>query len=177
MATVARWPAKEGIGALLERERELREARELLVDAHRQRGRLLLIEAPPGLGKSTLVDHIGALADAEGLRVLKAAGHELERGLGWGVARSLFEPWLFAATPADRDELLSGPAASARILFEADADADPRPASEVSFGILHGLYWVALRLAEATPLLIVVDDAHWADEPSPLSLLRARPDR
>jgi predicted ATPase len=36
----------------------------------------------------------------------------------------------------------------------------------VSLGILHGLYWLAVRLAEEAPLLIVVDDAQWADEPS-----------
>ena len=31
---------------------------------------------------------------------------------------------------------------------------------------MHGLYWLALRLAEREPLLVVVDDAHWADDPS-----------
>ena len=31
---------------------------------------------------------------------------------------------------------------------------------------MHGLYWLAVRLAAREPLLVVVDDAHWADEPS-----------
>ena len=52
------------------------------------------MEAPPGLGKSTLAEHVVAQARADGFLALSAAGRELERGLGWGVARSLFEPWL-----------------------------------------------------------------------------------
>jgi hypothetical protein len=31
---------------------------------------------------------------------------------------------------------------------------------------VHGLYWLTINLAEDRSLLIVVDDAHWADEAS-----------
>jgi energy-coupling factor transporter ATP-binding protein EcfA2 len=132
MTTVGRSPRNEGMGALLERDRELREAVALLADVRADRGRMLLIEAPPGLGKSTLVDHIAALAITDGLRVVTAAGRELEQGLGWGVARSLFEPWLFSVPAAERDELQSGPAASARVLFEPDAEVEDRVGARVS---------------------------------------------
>ena len=126
-------------------------------DARRERGRLLLVEGAPGLGKSALIQHVVEAARSGGFRVLSASGRELERGLGWGVARTLFE------LAAD-DALLDGPAASARVLFASEPDG--RSASDVSFGIMHGLFWLAVRLAEPAPLLLVVDDAHWADEPS-----------
>ena len=31
---------------------------------------------------------------------------------------------------------------------------------------MHGLYWLTANLAERAPLLLAIDDAHWADEPS-----------
>ncbi len=32
--------------------------------------------------------------------------------------------------------------------------------------LIHGLYWLTANLADSEPLLLVVDDAHWADIPS-----------
>ena len=37
---------------------------------------------------------------------------------------------------------------------------------DVSFSILHGLYWLAANAALHQPTLLVVDDLHWADAPS-----------
>jgi hypothetical protein len=41
-----------------------------------------------------------------------------------------------------------------------------QPAGDSSFAVLHGLYWLVVNLAASRPVLIAVDDAHWADEPS-----------
>jgi tetratricopeptide (TPR) repeat protein len=150
---------------LLEREKELASARAWLDDVRAERGRLLVIEAPAGLGKSTLLEQVQRQAGGEFL-VLSAAGREVEQALGWGVARSLFEPWLLRLPEAGRADLLTGPAGSASLLFESDAEAILLPASDASFAILHGLYWLAARAAENQPTLLIVDDAHWADEPS-----------
>ena len=38
--------------------------------------------------------------------------------------------------------------------------------AESSFAKLHGLYWLAANFALRNPTLLVVDDLHWADEPS-----------
>jgi len=151
---------------LLERDGELRAFSSLLSDARAGQGRLLLLEAQAGLGKSTLIEHAAAWATDEGFLVLRVVGREIEQTLGWGIARGLFEGWLHARCAVDRDAVLTGPATPSRLLFDPESPVPTSPAAEVSFGILHGLYWLALRIAEETPLLLVVDDAHWADEPS-----------
>ena len=37
---------------------------------------------------------------------------------------------------------------------------------DTAFAALHGLYWLTVNLADAGPLVLTVDDAHWADPPS-----------
>ena len=39
-------------------------------------------------------------------------------------------------------------------------------ADATGFAVLHALHWVVLRVAERAPTVLLVDDAHWADEPS-----------
>jgi DNA-binding CsgD family transcriptional regulator len=153
-------PAPTGV---LERDAELRALSALLADARRGLGRVLAIAAPPGLGKSTLVAHAAAVAAGEGVLVLRAAGRELERELGWGVVRSLFEGWLLSRPGEERDELLGGPATPAASLFGSVAGA---PGADAAFALLQGVYWMTVRLAERGPVLLAVDDAQWADEPS-----------
>src|SRR5215208_4160920 len=151
---------------LLEREVELGVLADLFERAAAGRGGLVLLEAPAGVGKSALLERAAGLARERGLGVLRARGHELERAFGWGVARSLFETSLAARSEAERDELLGGPATAARGLVGRGEQAAGAPSSDAAFAILHALYWLAARLAEREPLLLAVDDAQWADEPS-----------
>ena len=37
---------------------------------------------------------------------------------------------------------------------------------EDSFAVLHGLYWLTADIAQQAPLLLAIDDLHWADQPS-----------
>ena len=154
-------------GTLLERDAELAALRELLEAAARGHGGLVLVEGPPGVGKSALLERAAGMARERGLAVLRARGHELERAFGWGVARSLLEARLAGVRRREREELLAGPAAPARVAVRRAPSAHAAaPAAEAGFAILHALYWLAVRLAERAPLLLVVDDAQWADEPS-----------
>ncbi|HEY7077696.1 MAG TPA: AAA family ATPase [Solirubrobacteraceae bacterium] len=149
--------------ALLEREAELAALDELCARALAGHGGLLLFEAAPGLGKSALLGEAVARGRAAGLTVVRARGHELERAFAWGVARALLEPLLAAHGDAG---LLAGPAAPARAVFEPVVEPGGQSGDDVGFAIAHALHWLTLRLAAREPLLLVVDDAHWADEPS-----------
>jgi len=153
-----------GDGALLERERELAELDGALAAARAGRGRLVVVEAAAGLGKTRLLAAARERAAAAGLRPLTARATELERQFPFALARQLLAPPL-AALPADgRAALFDGAAGAARGALGLDR-AGGRPPQDV-FAVLHGLYWLTAALAEAGPLLLAVDDAHWADPAS-----------
>ena len=85
---------------LLERDGELKAVSQLLSNARGGRGRLLLLEAQAGIGKSTLIEHAAASARDAGFLVLRAVGREMEWAFGWGIARGLFEVWLHTLLPS-----------------------------------------------------------------------------
>ena len=141
-------------------ERDLAAVEELL----RHQGGVLLIEGQAGIGKTSLVETACSRAGELGHEVVRARGLELESGFALGVVRQLFERRLAAARESERAALLAGPAAAVRPLLSGEVSAPPAGGS--SFAVLHGLYWLVVNLAASGPVLIAVDDAHWADEPS-----------
>ncbi|WP_445150733.1 AAA family ATPase [Baekduia sp. Peel2402] len=149
---------------LLEREAELTALRGPLPDIRDGRGRLLIVEAPAGRGKSTLLAALATEAPAAGLRVLHARGGELERAYAFGAIRQLFERAVAETDPDARATLLSGAAApAAALVASGGAGASGAAAGP---GVLHAVYWLATNLSLQQPLLIIVDDVHWVDEPS-----------
>ena len=125
----------------------------------------MVIEGPAGIGKSHLLDELRRRARDHELQVVSARGGELEIEYGFGIVRQLFEPLLLGSSDSDREQLLSGAARLAEPVFRADPGSAEHP-GDVSFARLHGLHWLVANLAERAPLLIAVDDVHWADEPS-----------
>jgi tetratricopeptide (TPR) repeat protein len=149
---------------LLERDEELAAIERVLASAVAGDGSLATIEGEAGAGKTALLDAAGRQGEKLAMRVLRARGGEYERDFPYGVVRQLFESLLGDETL--REELLSGSAASAAPVFEPEVapteGADP-------FAVQHGLHRLVDALAGPAPLLMLVDDAQWAD----LASLRA----
>jgi DNA-binding CsgD family transcriptional regulator len=147
---------------LLDRDPQLDAGIKALADAHAGHGRFLVLDSPAGMGKTRLLDTI---ADhAAGVELLRASGASMEQGYAFGLVRDLFEPWLRAADHKSRSFALAGPAEQAAPVFATQPAAGS--ALTEPGRLIRGLYHLTINLAALRPLLIAVDDVHWADEPS-----------
>jgi hypothetical protein len=145
---------------LLERDRELAAVEKLL-----ERGSgVLTIEAGIGIGKTSLIQAACRRAQELDFDVLSACGSELEADFAFSVVRQLFERRLTASGGGERAALTVGPAAAVRPLLLGEPVISS--VGDTFFAVLHGLYWLAVNLSVARPLLLAIDDAHWADEAS-----------
>jgi len=125
-----------------------------------RRGGMLVLEGPPGIGKSRLLTEVLALADKAGVRTRFGEAFEYQRTVP-------FFP-LFTAT-------LNGdhPIGDAEALRRLGSSAD------LSYWVVHDLQDAINAAAAQTPLAIVLEDIHWADNGTLLalrSLATARPD-
>ncbi len=181
----------------LGRDRELRQLTDQLGLDHEPRSRAVLLAGDAGVGKTRVLGELIAHAEAAGWRT--AVGHCLDFGdsaLPYLPFTELFgrlahrdpeaskrladaHPALDTLQPGRR--LLSGAAASAGSATgpaggpaggPADAGLDRADLFESVHGALD-------ELADSTPLLVVVEDAHWADRSTRdlLSYLFGRPFR
>jgi DNA-binding CsgD family transcriptional regulator len=146
---------------LMERERELEALGRVLEVARSGDGAAAIVEGPPGIGKSRLL--AAAATVASDLRVLWARASELEHDFPFGVVRQLFEPVLFAAVGEERERLLAGAGGLAERVLAGAANGE---GAADAFAVLHGLYWFAANLSSSRPVLLLVDDAQWADAAS-----------
>ena len=119
---------------------------------------MVLVEGAAGVGKTSLLQYAATVAGGADVRVLQSRGAQLESEFGFGVVRQLFEPLFGEREPDQELGRLFGPTDASQ------SRSDPVASS--SFEILHRLYWWTVRLADEAPLLLIVDDAQWADTAS-----------
>ncbi|GAA1938755.1 ATP-binding protein [Kitasatospora viridis] len=151
---------------LLDRTDQLAEVERAAAQARAGRGAVVLVRAGAGMGKTSLLNAWVSAEQADGMRVVRADGGELEQDFAFSVLRQLIEPLLARADPAGRERLLSGPAQLASYALRVVGTDEEALSPEASLGVLHGLYWLMVHVADDGPLALVVDDAHWADAPS-----------
>jgi DNA-binding CsgD family transcriptional regulator len=122
---------------------------------------VIVLEGPPGSGKTTLLnDLIQRLGP--GRLVLTARCGRLDGGYAFGLIGQLFEPLTADPETADSAEYLA-------LVHDALEEARAESGDAMS-GQLRRLQEATERLmrelARRMPVLICVDDAHWADAPS-----------
>ena len=142
--------------ALLGRGEELRVIEELL-DAGRDHGAGVLVRGDAGIGKTALLAAATTAAHARGYQVLSTVGLESEANLTFAGLHQVLRPLL------DRATRLPGPQRNA--LLGAFGMAETSSEGPFLIG-LATLNLLADAGSAGAPLLLLVDDAQWLDQPS-----------
>ena len=103
-----------GVGSLLERERELGRLEHCLAEAELSRGRLVVVDGPAGIGKTSLLRATTELARGRGWTALAARGAPLEQNFAYGSVRQLFESLSLASGGPANGDILAGAATLAQ---------------------------------------------------------------
>ena len=133
-------------------------------------GGLLLVAGEAGIGKSSVLEELGRIAGTSGLQVRWGRCHETK-------GAPAFWPWIqilrAVVDRVDDDELnrlVAPPAAPVALLVEQIGQrvgiAAPEPDDDMEaarFRIYDGVAAFLLRASERSPLLLILDDLHWAD--------------
>ena len=114
-------------------------------------GGVVVVEGPPGIGKSRLLAEAVSLADPAGLRVARGEADEADQVAPLSC--------LLGALDSGSPPLLS----AERLLA-----LDPRP--DQRYWLLRELEALLEEAALAEPLLLVIDDVQWADAATLLAL-------
>ena len=158
--STARASGKVDIPPIRGRARELKVIGALIAAVVHGRGAVLVIEGPPGIGKSRLLTEVVALAEKADVRALFGEAFEYQQTVPFF---SLFMATLRADPPVGDVEALRRLGGSA----------------DLRYWVVHDLAEAIYAAAAQTPLVIVLEDLHWADNGTLLalrSLATARPD-
>src|SRR5919198_937036 len=154
------------------RSMEMGELEVAFADAAAGRPALAFVAGDSGVGKTRLVDELASRAKASGGRVLSGDCVELVEGelpyAPVGAAlRALarkHDPILEELPAAVRTEL-------ATLLPELADTAPPNPGDATAQGrLFEALLWLLARLGQDAPILLAIEDLHWADRSTPAFL-------
>ena len=143
---------------LLDRVAERAHLDGVLESVREGRSRTLVVHGEPGVGKTALLEQLGA--DAVGCRVERASGVQAEVELAYAGVHQLCHPMI--------DHLAKLPDTQRRALGTAFGLQHGEPPDRFLVGL--AVLNLLAEAAEERPLLCLVDDAHWLDRASAQTL-------
>jgi DNA-binding CsgD family transcriptional regulator/tetratricopeptide (TPR) repeat protein len=164
-------------GVFVGRQREMGELQAALEDALSGRGRLVMLVGEPGIGKTRTAQELAEEAEQRGAQVLWGRCYE-EAGAPpyWPWVQPIRSYFQQRDPGQLRSEMGPGAADIAEVipeLREKLPDLKPPPALEpeqARFRLFDSITTFLKNAAQSQPLMLVLDDLHWADQPSLLLL-------
>ena len=159
------------------RQREMAELRAALEDTLAGQGRLVMLVGEPGIGKSRTAQELAVLAEQRGGQALWGRCYEDEGAPPyWPWVQPLRAYIQQAGAEQLTAELGPGAAVIAEIVPEiygklADLETPPAQEPEAArFRLFDSITTFLKNVARRQPLMLVLDDLHWADRASLLLL-------
>ena len=136
------------------------------------RTRLAMVVGEPGIGKTRLVEELGAYASMRGAQVVWGHCYEGDLGVPYLPYVEAFRSYV--RTRPDDDLSVSGAglaegrddAARATDLYPNLPVLPPLEDDAERLRLFEGVASFVRAAASAQPLVLVLDDLHWADKPS-----------
>ncbi|HXT35206.1 MAG TPA: diguanylate cyclase, partial [Chloroflexota bacterium] len=157
---------------LVGRHDEIRRLRTGLEAACQGRGGVLIVEGEAGIGKTRLVEEVASLAGMLGMRVLHGYCHQVESELPYHPFLDALVPLIEAATPEMLQQASGLYAGELARLLPAVRQRLPEcqplgvlPPDEDRMRLQQALCHFLTGVAR-TPVALVLEDIHWADEAS-----------
>jgi DNA-binding NarL/FixJ family response regulator len=168
-------PAEQLVG----RAEELGVLDAALAELDHRRPCALELVGEPGMGKTRLLDELGARADTQGRLVLAGSASELEREVPFWVFIDALDEYLHGLEPRRLDSLEDDVRAELGQVFPALPATDDSPdLPDERYRTHRAVRQLLETLAATKPLVLLLDDLHWADSGSIDllgSLLRRQP--
>ena len=160
-------------GVFVGRQQEMGELKACLEDALSGRGRLVTLVGEPGIGKTRTAQELATYAGLRGAQVLWGRSYE-EQGV------PPFWPWVQAIRSYVRErdpeqlrsEMGSGAADIADVVSDVRDRLPDLPRSpqlepeQARFRLFDSIAAFLKTASQRQPLVLVLDDLHWADQPS-----------
>ena len=165
-------------GRFVGRREEMDQLKAALENALSGRGSLVMIVGEPGIGKTRLAEEFGLYASLRGAQVLTGRAYEGEVALPYRPFVEAFRQYVQGRPdPLLRQELGEGAPEVAKLVSEVRRrfpdipEAPPLEPDAERLRLFESVSAFVRNAAAANPLVLLLDDLHWADKPS-LLLLR-----
>jgi DNA-binding CsgD family transcriptional regulator len=135
----------------------------------------ILLVGEPGIGKTRLLAEFGARADAEGRLVLSGSASELERDLPFSLFVDALDEYVRGLDPelvAHLEDDIRTELAQVFPSLTSLAGRHPAALQDERYRSHRAVRALLEELASAQPLVLMLDDLHWAD-PASIELLGA----
>jgi class 3 adenylate cyclase len=159
------------------RDRELASLREVVDASFGGRGSMIMIVGEPGIGKTRLAEEAGVYARLRGAQLLIGRCYETEASLPYIPFVQAIRSYVMERPPdALREELGDGAADVAKLVSEIRqripdlAEAPQVEPEQERFRLFESVAAFLVAASSATPIVLLLDDLHWADKPSLLLL-------